>query len=120
MSEMYIRSQDKERLYSFGNSYGLLKYRKKIVFGCRREEGEETVERHTICILNTAFPHEEKYLEKIGEYESRERCLEVIDEIQEKCESYLYAPGNPGLLRGSTAFPPMAEIIPRVYQMPEK
>ena len=62
----------------------------------------------------------EKYLEKIGEYESRERCLEVIDEIQEKCESYLYAPGNPGLLRGSAAFPPMAEIIPRVYQMPEK
>lgn len=45
---------------------------------------------------------------------------EIIDEIQGVCGQYLYAPGNTGLLIGSEATPPMAAVIPRVYQMPEK
>lgn len=123
MSEMYIRSQDKERIYRFGNYYGALKYHKKVVFDCKGgnvKEGEKITERHIICILNSGDQNKGKGLEKLGEYESKERCLEILDEIQEKCGSYLYAEGNPGLMIGSTAFPPMAAAIPRVYQMPEK
>lgn len=115
MGEMYIRSQDKERIYSFGNYYGALKYNKKVVFDCTGETS-----RHIICILNSGSQNKWEGLEKLGEYESKERCLEILDEIQEKCGSYLYAAGNPGLMIGSTAFPPMAAAIPRVYQMPEK
>lgn len=59
-------------------------------------------------------------LEEIAEYESKERCIEVLDEIEKICGQYLYAEGSLGLLVGSEAMPPMAAVIPRVYQMPEK
>lgn len=56
----------------------------------------------------------------LGIYESKERCIEIIDEIQSVCEQYLYAAGSKGFIRGIEAMPPMAAVVPRVYQMPER
>lgn len=110
MSEIYIRSQNREKLYRFGISFNCLEYDEQQ--GLRKGKKEAAI-RHTICISDGC-------LEEIAEYESKERCIEVLDELQDVCRKYLYAEGSLGLLRGSAAIPPMAAVIPRVYQMPEK
>lgn len=46
--------------------------------------------------------------------------IKVLDEIEKVCGSYLYAGGSMGFIRGSTPMQPIATVIPRVYQMPEK
>lgn len=109
MSNIYIRSQDKERLYVFGISFNSLRYEETQDY----KRGKEEAVHHTICIADGC-------LEEIAEYESKERCMEVLDEIEKVCGSYLYAEGSTGLLRGSFAIPPVAADVPRVYQMPEK
>lgn len=109
MSNVYIRSQNREKLYIFGISFNCLEYNE----GKDYKRGKEGATHHTICISDGC-------LEEIAEYESKERCLEVLDEIQKVCGSYLYAEGSSGLLRGSVPMPPMAAQIPHVYQMPEK
>ena len=103
MSEVYIRSQNHEGIYTLNGSYAI-KYKE---FSVSKE--------HCIFICLSA---ESMYT--LGTYESKERCIEVLDEIQAVCGQYLYAPGNTGFLIGSEATPPMAAVIPRVYQMPEK
>lgn len=110
MSEIYIRSQNREKLYRFGISFNCLEYDEQQDL---RKGKKEAAIRHTICISDGC-------LEEIAEYESKERCIEVLDELQGVCGQYLYAKGSLGLLRGSVAIPPMAAAIPRVYQMPEK
>ena len=88
-----------------------------IPYGTKKHKttsgGKEEAVHHTICIADGC-------LEEIAEYESKERCMEVLDEIEKVCGSYLYAEGSTGLLRGSFAIPPVAADVPRVYQMPEK
>lgn len=110
MSEIYIRSQNREKLYRFGISFNCLEYNEQQDL---RKGKKEAAIRHTICISDGC-------LEEIAEYESKERCIEVLDELQGVCGQCLYAEGSLGLLRGSAAIPPMAAVIPRVYQMPEK
>lgn len=110
MSEIYIRSQNREKLYRFGISFNCLEYDEQQDLRKGKKEAEI---RHTICISDGC-------LEEIAEYESKERCIEVLDELQGVCGQYLYAEGSLGLLRGSAAIPPTAAAIPRVYQMPEK
>lgn len=109
MSEVYIRSQNKEKLYVLSIAFNALQYEE--IKDCKK--GKEGTVRHTICIADGC-------LEEVAEYESKERCIEVLDEVQALCGSYAYAPGNPGYLRGSVAVPPVVAMIPRVYQMPEK
>lgn len=109
MSNVYIRSQDKEKLYVFGISFNSLRYEETQDY----KRGKEAAVHHTICIADGC-------LEEIAEYESKERCIEVLDEIEKLCGSYLYAEGSLGLLRGSTPMHPVAADIPKVYQMPEK
>ncbi len=113
MSEVYIRSQNREKLYRLGGNYACIEYGAYEDVKKKRGGAEADNKRHTICISDGC-------LEEIGEYESKERCIEIIDEIQGVCGQYLYAPGNTGFLIGSEAAPPMAAVIPRVYQMPEK
>lgn len=110
MSEIYIRSQNREKLYRFGISFNCLEYTEQQDL---KKGKKEAAVRHTICISDGC-------LEEIAEYESKERCIEVLDEIEQKCGQYLYAAGSLGLLIGSEAVPPMATVIPRLYQMPEK
>ena len=116
MGEVYIRSQNKEQLFVFNNHYGI-KYaeRDKGIYIYSNKEAEKQDEKHSIFLIL----HSGEW-QKLGEYESKERCIEILDEIQEKCSQYLYAAGSLGLLIGSEATPPMAAVIPRVYQMPER
>ena len=84
MSNVYIRSQNREKLYQLGGNYATLEYVEYM------KKGAE--ERHTIRIGNGCT-------EEIAEYESKERCIEVLDEIEKVCSSYLYAAGSMGLIR---------------------
>ena len=59
-------------------------------------------------------------LEEIGEYATKERCLEVLDEIQKACVSYLFTAGGAAIVRGGMDVQPFAAVIPRLYEMPEK
>lgn len=111
MSNVFIRSQNREKLYRLGGNYACVEYGEHE--DVKRKRGGTEAMRHTICISDGC-------LEEIGEYESKERCIEILDEIQKVCSSYLYAEGSMGLIRGSAALPPMAAEIPRVYEMPEK
>lgn len=76
-------------------------------------EGKRQEVHHTICISDGC-------LEEIAEYESKERCLEVLDEIQRVCAQYLTWSGGAALMRGNIDIQPGAVAIPRVYEMPEK
>lgn len=109
MSEVYIRSQNREKLYRFGISFNELEYREKQDF----KRGKEAQAHHTICISDGC-------LEEIAEYESKERCLEVLDEIQRVCAQYLTWRGGAAIMRGGMDIQPGAVAIPRVYEMPEK
>lgn len=113
MSEVYIRSQNKEKLYRLGGNYVCIEYGGYEDIKRKRGATAEEKKRHTICISDGC-------LEEIGEYASKERCIEILDEIQKVCGSYLYAKGSSGLLRGTEAMPPVAFTIPRLYQMPEE
>ena len=113
MSEVYIRSQNKEKLYRLGGNYACIEYGEYEDIKKKRGSSEADQKRHTICISDGC-------LEELGEYESKERCIEILDEIEKICGQYLYAAGSLGLLVGSEAMPPMAAVIPRVYQLPEK
>lgn len=104
MSDMYIRSQDREKLYRLGGNYTSVRY---------WHAADNKEKEHCVFISSGV-------LEEIGTYETKERCLEVIDEIQKVCVSYLYSEGSAGFLKGVPAFPPFAAEIPRIYEMPEK
>lgn len=64
MSNIYIRSQDKEKLYVFGISFNSLRYEETQEY----KRGKEAAVHHTICIADGC-------LEEIAEYESKERCM---------------------------------------------
>ena len=113
MSEVYIRSQNKEKLYRLGGNYACIEYGEYEDIKKKRGGTEENKKRHTICISDGC-------LEEIAEYESKERCIEVLDEIQEVCGSYLKVEGGAVLMLGGMGVQPAAFTVPRVYQMPEK
>ena len=69
---MLIRSQDREKLYNLGISFNSLQYFEDTSF---KKGNKEKQVRHTICISDGC-------LEEIGEYESKERCIEILDKIQ--------------------------------------
>lgn len=113
MSDVYIRTQNKEKLYRLGGNYACIEYGEYEDVKKKRGGAGGNEKRHTICISDGC-------LEEIAEYESKERCIEVLDEIQAVCGRYLYVAGSVGLIIGSEATSPMSVVIPRVYQMPEK
>lgn len=81
MSEVYIRSQNKEKLYRLGGNYACVEYGEYEDIKKKRGGAEADKKRHVICISDGC-------LEEIGEYATKERCLEVLDEIQKACVSY--------------------------------
>lgn len=83
MSEVYIRSQNKEKLYRLGGNYACVEYGEHEDIKKKRGGAEADEKRHVICISDGC-------LEEIGEYATKERCLEVLDEIQKACVSYLF------------------------------
>lgn len=113
MSEVYIRSQNKEKLYSLGGNYACIEYGEYEDIKKRQRLPPEKKKRHTICISAGC-------LEEIAEYESKERCIEILDEIQAVCSSYLKVEGGAALMWGGMDVQPTAFTVPRFYQMPEK
>ena len=89
MSEVYIRSQNKEKLYRLGGNYACVEYGEYEDIKKKRGGAEADKKRHVICISDGC-------LEEIGEYATKERCLEVLDEIQKACVSYLFTAGRHG------------------------
>ena len=87
MSEVYIRSQNKEKLYRLGGNYACVEYGEYEDIKKKRGGAEADKKRHVICISDGC-------LEEIGEYATKERCLEVLDEIQKACVSYLFTAGR--------------------------
>lgn len=113
MSEVYIRSQNKEKLYRLGGNYACVEYGEYEDIKKKRGGAEADKKRHVICISDGC-------LEEIGEYATKERCLEVLDEIQKACVSYLFTAGGAAVIRGGMDVQPFAAVIPRLYEMPEK
>lgn len=74
MSEVYIRSQNKEKLYRLGGNYACVEYGEYEDIKKKRGGAEADKKRHVICISDGC-------LEEIGEYATKERCLEVLDEL---------------------------------------
>lgn len=105
MGKVYIRSQNREKLVLFGgglNSISCIPYYKNHV-----KPNEDIAECYSVSIAGADNCH---YL---GFYESKERCLEILDEIQKECESYYKS-------TCSLNIPDMLFDMPKVYQMPEK
>lgn len=113
MSEVYIRSQNKEKLYRLGGNYACVEYGEYEDIKKKRGGAEADKKRHVICISDGC-------LEEIGEYATKERCLEALDEIQKACASYLFTAGDAAVIRGGMDVQPFAAVIPRLYEMPEK
>lgn len=105
MSEVYIRSQNKEKLYVLSGGYTALEY---VEYAKKEKEKHHTIRTGNGCT------------EVIGEYATKERCLEVLDEIQKACVSYLFTAGGAAIIRGGMDVQPFAAVIPRLYEMPEK
>lgn len=103
MSEVYIRSQNKEKLLMLGSN-GILRYYKEI----------GSNDNHMICFETKSEMYD------LGKYESRARCLAILDEIQSKCGMYLKLEGGAALIRGEMDVQPAVFNIPKVYEMPKK
>ena len=93
MSEVYIRSQNKEKLYRLGGNYACVEYGEYEDIKKKRGGAEADKKRHVICIS---------------------------DEIQKACVSYLFTAGGAAIVRGGMDVQPFAAVIPRLYEMPEK
>lgn len=104
MSEVYIRSQNKEKLYRLGGNYASVEYGEYEDIKKKRGGAEADKKRHVICISDGC-------LEEIGEYATKERCLEVLDEIQKACVSYLFTAGGAAIVRGGMDVQPFAAVI---------
>lgn len=79
MADLYIRTQDKKRLYALGNGFNDIRVAETLV-NPRKLGRIETRTRYVVQISD-GIP------EEIGEYASIERCLEVLDNIQRELES---------------------------------
>lgn len=82
------------------------------------KSGENDVEEWQIAGINAMFDQCNE--ERIIPYATKERCLEVLDEIQKACVSYLFTAGGAAVIRGGMDVQPFAAVIPRLYEMPEK
>lgn len=109
MSNLYIRSQDKEKLYIFGISFNCLQYSARNEYNRKKEKEVH----HTICISDGC-------LEEIAEYDSKERCLEVLDEIEAVCScAFAVIKTDNAKIREYDGTKTFMAPIPRVYNMPE-
>lgn len=68
MSEVYIRSQNKEKLYRLGGNYACVEYGEYEDIKKKRGGAEADKKRHVICISDGC-------LEEIGEYATKRALL---------------------------------------------
>lgn len=110
MSEVYIRSQNKEKLYRLGGNYACVEYGEYEDIKKKRGGAEADKKRHVICISDGC-------LEEIGEYATKERCLEVLDEIQKACVSYLFTAGGAAIVRNAAGLVGTLTQIKEIKQL---
>ena len=70
---MLIVSQNKEKVLWFGRAFNALEYSEQV-----DHKGKKATVRHTICISDGC-------LEEIAEYQTKERCLQVLKDF---CGAY--------------------------------
>ena len=70
---MLIVSQNKEKVLWFGRAFNALEYSEQV-----NHKGKKETVRHTICISDGC-------LEEIAEYQTKERCLQVLKDF---CGAY--------------------------------
>ena len=75
---MILVSQDRERVLWFGRAFNALEYSEQT-----EKKGKQEKVRHTICISDGC-------LEEVAEYESKERCLQVLKDFCGAYESECY------------------------------
>lgn len=97
---MMIRSQDREKLYPLMK--GIYVYGTTV----NMDLGFSAVDNGGDVLL--------------GEYDSNARCIEILDEIQSKYNTYISSRGGESLMVGGGVFQPFAFTPPKVYEMPEK
>ena len=68
---MLIVSQNKEKVLWFGRAFNALEYSEQV-----DHKGKKETVRHTICISDGC-------LEEIAEYQTKERCLQVLKDSAE-------------------------------------
>lgn len=91
MSKVYIRSQNRETLFALGESADYIAYAEIPTPGKWKDKSRDPVEfSHALVTKN---------LGRLGIYESKKRCLEILDNIQMQIA---------------------APLQPVIYQMPEK
>lgn len=66
---MLIVSQNKEKVLWFGRAFNALEYSEQV-----DHKGKKETVRHTICISDGC-------LEEIAEYQTKERCLQVLKDF---------------------------------------
>lgn len=107
MGEVYIRKQNKETLYRLSDNCDYIKYKESKGL---TDDKTKFKKRHIICIA-TSYDHRQK---ELGEYESKDRCMEILDEIQ---RAMLHL--SP-IRRGSPVYRRNKGTKTVVYQMPER
>lgn len=107
MGEVYIRKQNKETLYRMSDNCDYITYKER-----KRLTDDKTKfkKRHIICI-STSYDHHQK---ELGEYESKDRCIEILDEIQ---RAILHL--SP-IRMGVPVYKRNEDTTTVVYQMPER
>ena len=103
---MLIVSQNRERVMWFGRAFNALEYAEQI-----DKKGKQEKIRHTICISDGC-------LEEIAEYESKERCLQVLNDLCGAHESERYTEEFFDVSAEATR--PATYVKNIVYRFPEK
>ena len=81
--------------------------------GIYAKEGKE------YCILAFYGDGEDDCV-RLGDYATKERCKEILQEIRNEYAKYFYRQGGPAILRGSTDVPGEIWNVPKCYDMPEE
>ncbi len=102
---MILITQNKESVILFGKTFNALKYHEERY----SRRGKETV-RHTICISDGL-------LEEVAEYESKERCLEVLMSF---CNVYLTEDCMRDYVDGNGVSVPVRMHNNTVFEFPER
>lgn len=71
---MLIVSQNKEKVILFGRTHDAIEYSEQV-----DHKGKKETVRHTICVSDGC-------LEEIAEYQTKERCMQVLKGI---CDAYM-------------------------------
>ena len=87
MSEVYIRSQNKEKLYRLGGNYACVEYGEYEDVKKKRGGAEADKKRHVICISDGC-------LEEIGEYATNRSRHELCKDGRNHRKGSIYHCGS--------------------------